>query len=871
MRRHAAAAAFFLLLVVTTTQTAQPDVKTEPSLFDALPARNIGPANMGGRIVDVDVVESDPKTIYVAPATGGLWKTVDAGDSWKPLFDEQATLSLGDIAVSQANPDIVWVGTGEANARNSVSWGDGVYKSTDAGKTWKNMGLKETRHIGRIVVHPKNPDIVYVAALGHLWAPNKERGLYKTSDGGKTWQLSKYINENTGFIDVAIDPEEPDILYASTYCVRRDGFSGGNPKTQTGPDTGLFKTEDGGKTWHKMTEGLPNRPLGRCGLAVYRKNPEIVYAVVQTDQTNVTVQGQPAKTNVGDVDRGGIFRSEDKGKTWKKLNDLCPRPFYYGQIRIDPNDDQRIYVLGVSFQESNDGGKTFAAAARGTHSDHHALWIDPHDSKHMILGNDGGLYFTKNRGTAWEAIRNLPLGQFYGVTVDMRKPYHVYGGLQDNGSWGGPSQTYLADGITLNDWKRIPPGGDGFQAAADPNDLDTVYAESQYGGLTRVSLKGSMTKGGGSKSIKPKADKGEPAYRFNWNAPILLSPHKSTTIYYGGNYLFRSTDRGDHWEKISPDLTHGKPGPSDDNGHTITTIAESPKKAGVLYAGTDDGRLHVSKDDGKEWLDLSEKIPKLPPERWFTRVECSHFDEATAYVTIDRHRNDDLKPYIFKTTDYGQTWLPLANDLPPEAPVHVLRESSKNKELLFAGTENGLFISQNGGRHWQHFTNGLPPAVIVHDLVIHPRDRELVIGTHARSIYVMDIAPLEELTDKAASDAYLFDVKPATTFMVKQRDTNPAPTGVTRYYTAPNPPFGATIYYHLKQAVSEPPTLTVTDGDKKVIARLMGSKNAGLHAVVWNLRGMEEDAPRVEPGEYTVTLKVGTQMLMKKVVVEKPQ
>jgi photosystem II stability/assembly factor-like uncharacterized protein len=872
MTRHAVTAVFVGFLLAVTAPTAEPGAKKEPGSFEALPARNIGPANMGGRIVDVDVVESDPKTIYIAPATGGLWKTSDGGDSWKPLFDEQATLCLGDIAVSQSNPNIVWVGTGEANARNSVSWGDGVYKSTDGGKTWKNMGLKDTRHIGRIVVHPKNPDIVYVAALGHIWGPNKERGLYKTTDGGMTWQQIKFISENTGFIDLAMDPSEPELLYASTYCVRRDGFAGGNPKTQTGPDTGLFKTEDGGQTWHKMTEGLPDRPLGRCGLAVYRKDPKIVYAVVQTDKTIVNTTGNPAKTNQGDLDIGGIFRSEDKGKTWKKLNDLCPRPFYYGQIRIDPTDDQRVYVLGVTFQQSTDGGKTFATGARGTHADHHALWIDPKDSKHMILGNDGGLYFSKDKGVTWEAIRNLPLGQFYGVAVDMRKPYHVYGGLQDNGSWGGPSATHYADGIAFNDWRRIG-GGDGFQCAADPNDLDIVYAETQYGGLNRVNLKGAAGMGkGGGKSIRPKAEQGQPAYRFNWNSPLLLSSHNSKTLYYGGNHLFKTTDRGDKWEKISPDLTRGEPGPAKDFGHTITTVAESPLKAGLLYVGTDDGWLHVSKNDGKEWVDLSNHIPGVPAERWITRVECSHFEEGTAYLSLDRHRNDDTKPYLFKTTDYGATWKPLANTLPPDAPVHVIRESSKNRKLLFAGTEHGLFISQDGGQKWQHFTNGLPPAVIVYDLVIHPRDRELVIGTHARSLYILDIGPLEETSEKVTgSDVYLFDIKPATAFRAEPRTTASAPATVTRQFIAENPPYGALIYFHLKKAAAEPPTVTVTNAEKKVIAKLNGAKEAGLQRTVWNLRGMEEDPTLVEAGEYTVTLKVGEQTLTKKVKVEKPQ
>jgi photosystem II stability/assembly factor-like uncharacterized protein len=870
MTRNAATATFVALLLVTTTPTAEPAPKKEPGPFDALPARNIGPANMGGRVVDVEVVEGDPKTIYLGVATGGVWKTTDGGDSWKPVFDEQTTLCVGDIAVSQSNPDVVWVGTGENNPRNSVSWGDGVYKSTDGGKTWKNMGLKETRHVGRIVIHPKNPDVVYVAALGHFWAPNKERGVYKTADGGKTWTQVKFINEDTGFVDLAMDPENPELLYAATYCVRRDGFAGGNPKTQTGPETGLFRTEDGGKTWAKMTKGLPDRPLGRCGFSVCRKNPKVVYAVVQTDKTAVTVQGQPAKTNSENVDAGGIFRSEDRGKTWVKLNDLCPRPFYYGQIRVDHNDDQRVYVLGVTSQLSTDGGKTFAATFRGTHSDHHALWIDPKDSNHLILGGDGGLYFSKTKGQQFEQVRNLAVGQFYGVAVDMQKPYHVYGGLQDNGSWGGPSATHFSDGIALNDWRRIG-GGDGFQCAADPNDPDTVYCESQYGGLSRVSVKGATGKGG-SKAIKPKAGQGEPAYRFNWNSPALMSPHDSKTLYYGGNHVFKSTDRGDKWAIISPDLTRGQPGPSADSGHTITCLAESPKLKGLLYAGTDDGRLHVSRDDGKNWTDLSDKIPDVPADRWITRVECSHFDEGTAYLTVDRHRNDDLKPYVFKTTDFGATWKPLANNLPQEGPVHVIRESSKNKDLLFAGTENGLFISQDGGRKWQHFTNGLPPAVIVHDLVIHPRDRELVIGTHARSIYVMDIAPLEEMTEKVrADDAHLFDVKPATAFRVATRENMAAPQTVPRHLIAENPPFGAAIYYHLAKPAVEEPTVTVTNAEKHVVFKMKGPKEAGLHHLQWNLRGMEEDPPRVEPGEYTVTLKVGDQTLTKKLTVEKPQ
>jgi photosystem II stability/assembly factor-like uncharacterized protein len=841
----------FCIKALAVSAEESPALKA-PALLAGLEARTIGPANMGGRVVDVEVVESDPNTMYVAAATGGLWKTADGGNRWEPVFDRQGTLCIGDVAVAPSDPNVVWVGTGEANARNSVSWGDGVYKSTDAGKTWTHVGLRDSHHIGRIAIHPKNPDVVYVAALGHLWGPNRERGLYRTADGGKTWQRVKYVNVDTGFIDVAIDMEDPNVVYAAAYQVRRDGFAGGNPKVGWGPGSGLFRTEDGGKTWAKMTQGLPDRPLGRCGLAVFRKDPRVVYAVVQTDKTNTSARGQSQGRQSGPVEAGGVFRSDDKGKTWAKVNDLCPRPFYYGQVRVDPVDDRRVYVLGVQLHVSDDGGKTFKAAGRGAHPDHHALWINPRDTSHMVLGNDGGLYFSRDKGASWAAVRGMPLGQFYGVAVDMRQPYRVYGGLQDNGSWGGPSATDSAEGITLADWKRVG-GGDGFQCQADPSDPDTIYCETQYGGLRRVSLKG-----GRPKLIRPRAPEGQPAYRFNWNAPLLLSPHDPKTVYYGGNVLFKSVDRGDKWEVISPDLTRGGPGPSADGGHTITAVAESPLKAGVLYVGTDDGRLHVTRSGGKDWTDLTDTLPALPPERWVTRVECSHFAAGTAYLTIDRHRNDDLRPYVFRTTDYGATWTPLGYGLPQDAPVHVLRESSRNKDLLFAGTECGLFASLDGGRHWHRLANGLPPAVPVHDLVIHPRERELVIGTHGRSVYVLDVAPLEELTPQVLSaGAHLFEVKPVAAG--KRRPTDPP---AAKSYAAPNPPAGAVIYYHLKAAPAGPVSVVITDASNKVVATLAGATTAGLHRLVWDLK------PAAAPGEYAVTVKAGERSLTKKVRVE---
>jgi photosystem II stability/assembly factor-like uncharacterized protein len=989
LRRLVTISAVGVLLLALAFQVPaqqQPTTAKLPPVLKGLVARNIGPANMGGRVPDITGVDTDPNTIYVATAAGGVFKTSDGGTTWKAIFDNQATLCIGAVAVAPSNPNVVYVGTGEANPRNSVSWGNGVYRSTNGGDTWEHCGLTDTQHIGRVVVHPKNPDVAYVAALGHTWGPNKERGIYKTIDGGKSWTQSKFIDENTGFIDIAIDPSEPDVLYGATYVVRRDAFAGGSPRTQWGSTGGLFKTDDGGKTWNKMTNGLPNRPYGRSGLSVYRKDPRIVYAIVQTDSTADPNgnNGQRAKANEGNVETGGIFRSDDKGKTWKKVNDLVPRPFYYGQIRVDPNHDNWVYVLGVQSSASIDGGKTFERYANGTHSDAHALWIDPVDSKRQIFGCDGGLYISRDTGETFTAIRGMPFGQFYGVAVDMQKPYRVYGGLQDNGSWGGPSATDRTDGITLNDWRSIG-GGDGFQAAVDPTDPNTVYVESQNGNIQRVNPTRGRRGGGGpddDDGLRPVAqqeqqkgrggqgkakaggggnqpgaapvptlgltgdDAGEdggakvtavtaggpaataglrindiitkvgdkeiknnpdllaaiaagrpgqavkvevlrggapqvidatfgqaaaggggrrggggsirpPGQRFNWNTPILLSSHDPKTLYVGATVVFKSTNRGDQWKAVSPDLTRrantgGGGGRGGGAGNTVTTIAESPLQAGLLYAGTDDGKLFVGTDDNKLWMDLSEQIPGVPQDRWITRIEPSHFDKGTAYLTLNRYRVDDYKPYVFKTTNYGLTWTPLMNNLPNHTSTHVIRESSKNKNLLFLGTERGLYVSLNAGQEWHRLGNGMPEAVIVHDLVIHPRDRELVIGTHSRSVYVMDIAPLEQLTDQVlAANSHLFEVKPAVAFKPRQvevRANNPS-------YIAPNPPYGAVIHYLLKNPVADA-TVTVADGQGNVLATLGGAKEAGLQYVVWNLR-RDGSPDLVTPGEYTVTFKAG--------------
>jgi photosystem II stability/assembly factor-like uncharacterized protein len=897
------------LVSIRASQPAQP---LDPTFLEAFAARNIGPANMGGRVVQIAGVESDPKLIYVATGSGGLWKTTDGGDSWKPVFDHLSSVCIGDVAVSQSDPNVVWVGTGEHNARNSVAWGDGVYKSVDGGNTWAHVGLKDSHTIGRIAIHPKDPNIVYVAALGHLWGPNAERGIFKTTDGGKSWQVSKFLDENTGFIDLKMDPAEPEILYAAAYCVRRDGFSGGNPGTFIGPQAGLYKTSDGGKTWEKMTEGLPANQYGRCGIDIYRKDPNTVFAVVQTDKTKVdnANAGGPPNGDLG-PENGGIFRSDDKGKTWKFVNTLCPRPFYFGQIRVDPNDDNRVYVLGVQVFVSDNGAKEFrggkggkGAAQKdpekgkdkdksdkgdkdkadqakadkgkggggggkgGPHSDLHALWINPKEPDHVWLGSDGGLYLSKDKAKSYQPIRAMAIGQFYGISVDMSKPYYVYGGLQDNGSWGGPSANQSAAGIRQNEWFTIS-GADGFHTASDPTDPNIVYTESQYGAAMRVNVANKGAKGGGGGGGKGGGKGGNSisvkgqGNRYNWSTPIAVSPHDPKTVYLGGNFLFMSTDRGSGMKKISPDLTYGPPGKAKNQGHTLFTIAESPTKKGVLWTGSDDGRIHVSKDAGENWTDVS-SIPGMPKDSCISRVEPSHFADGTCYVSITRYRNDDRRPYIFRTTNYGESWQDISSNLPANGSVHVVIESSRNAKLLFAGTEFGVFVSLDAGCSWHAFKTGLP-TVAVHDLVIHPRDRDLVIGTHGRSIWVIDnISPLEELTAEVAGSAsHLFDVRPAVAFKKK-----PADDAVkANAFVGKNPPYGAILYTYIKDANVKGMSIAIEDSTGKRVAMLKGATTPGLHQRVWDLTDTKGEL--VQPGEYVAILQSGDgRQLRKKIVVE---
>lgn len=883
--------AFMILATSWVTQAQQ--LSTEH--LSGLKLRNIGPANMSGRIVDLDVVESDPYTFYIATATGGVWKTTNNGIVFKPVFENEATHSVGDIVIDQQNPETIWVGTGERANRQSSSWGDGVYKSTDGGQNWTNMGLNDSRHIGRIVVHPENSDVVFVAAIGHLWGPNNERGLYKSTDGGETWERKIYVDDITGVIDVAIDPDQPNIMYAATYQRMRKpfGFDGG------GPGSGLHKSTDGGETWSEITEGLPEGDKGRIGISIYRTNPDIVYiSVEQGFQYN-------ASTAYGER-RAGIYRSEDKGKTWTFMSDWNPRPMYASQILVDPSDDQRIYMMN-RYSWSDDGGKTFTSPRQSLHGDDRFFWVNPEDSRHVMKADDGGLGISYDRGKTFLFQTALPISQFYRVSVDMKHPYHVYGGLQDNGSWYGPNQTYRAEGILNQDWKRSG-GGDGFLNLVHNEDQSILFGESQYLGLYKMDMDTRQ-----AQTIRPGDPKGHISPRRNWDAwgpnvpepelgnamepanwdgPFYLSKHDNNTIYAGTNILYKSTDLGQSWTALGdltkkmnrrelsimgqyPDsLTN-----SLDDGipywPTLTAIAESPLKQGLLYVGTDDGNVQVSTDDGKTWEEVSDKLPGLPESTLINTIEVSQFDANTAYYAINNYRNDDYANYVYKTIDAGNTWTSIAGDLPADRVVRVVREDPKNKNLLYLGTEFGLFVSFNGGTNWVELKNNMP-TLPFNDLVIHPRDNDLILGTHGRGVWILDnLSALQGMSsDLASSEAAIFEI-PAAEMINYSRDG--AHVG-DMIFKGENPPKGSIIDYYLQTATAKSNvSLSILAQDGSLIRKLKTDTVGGLNRVVWDFK--HEDfpkqsknpadtnqranwwdralkGPKVAPGKYTARLTV---------------
>jgi len=822
------------------------------AVLKGLTFRSVGPTQQSGRFVDFAVPAQKPHTFYAASASGHLWKTENNGQTFEPLFENEKVFSIGDIAVAPSDPDLLWLGSGEANNSRSTYWGDGVYKSADAGKTWTNMGLKESHHIGRIVIHPTDPAIVYVAALGHLYSENPERGLYKTTDGGQTWAKALDVTvdgRSIGVVDVVMDPSDPNTLYAATYDRFRKPWTFG----LGGPGSGVHKTTDGGQTWTKLAGGLPGGILGRIGLAVYPKNPKVVFAEIENaNKPGLSPEARwqeilAGRSSSGMID-GEIFRSDDGGATWARISpekrSIGGNPgYYYGQIVVDPNDDKVVYVLSVGVLATRDGGKTWTTPFRFG-GDNHALWIDPKDSGHMLLGYDHGLGVTWDGGKNWYHPDFLPLAQFYAIDFDMSYPYRIAGGLQDNGSLMGPSTKPGAGGgfggggaagtpIRLEDWFSLG-GGDGMYNVFDRSTNDTVYTESQFGPLARLNL---VT--GESKSIAYQRQK--PETRWNWCAPILVSAHNSDIVYHCGNIVVMSANRGETWTEISPDLSTndptklvvgGKGGDGNIQYCTITTFDESPLLPGLLWAGTDDGNVWVTKDNGKAWAKL--EIPG-GPGFWVSRVAASPSDAATAYVSYTGFRNDDFRPFLYKTTDYGATWTSLAAGL-AEGPVNVVREDPKNPALLFAGTDFGVYASIDGGQAWTKM-KGLPTQP-VHDLRIQPREADLIVATHGRGAYIADIKPLEELTSAVlAEDVHLFATGPKVRWIGRdlRRSSSSNFAGQSE---APGVPISYTLKAKPKDAVK----VRIYAGTL-LLNEFAGPSEIGLNTVTWNMTGRRERTP----------------------------
>ncbi|HEV3203287.1 MAG TPA: PDZ domain-containing protein [Gemmataceae bacterium] len=1012
-----------------------------PEWIKKLSWRSIGPAAMGGRIIAISVFEADPSTYWIATASGGLLKTVNNGVTFEHQFDRESTVAIGDVCVAPSDRNIIWVGTGENNPRNSVSYGDGVYQSTDGGKTWKNRGLTKTFQIGRIVVHPKNPDIVYVGALGRLYGPSEERGLYKTTDGGKTWNRILFVDDKTGVIDMQMHPTNSETLLVATWERQRDGFDSHrgeppltdgydayDPIKKWGPGSGLYKTTDGGKTFKKLIKGLPTNPLGRMGIDYYRKDPNKIVVLVDCEkiamgtppsQTFLGVQGEDggggakltqitpespaakaglkegdvikaidkkditgyatlteqlrthkpgdkitltvvrdnktleitvtlatrprtggpgagpgqvggamllgafgedaeeggvyvnrivpdsaaAKAGIkeGDVikalekkdvagfrnlveqlrerkegdqitlqivrenqtrqiqatltapafggpgggatrtrpysfayggqvenvqdqqgpnsfEYGGIYQSTDGGESWTRINSLNPRPMYFSHIRLDPSDDKYLYVCGISLHRSHDGGKTFKAdGGNRVHPDQHTLWINPRDGRHMIVGCDGGFYVTYDRMEHWDHLNHMAIGQFYHVAVDNKQPYRVYGGLQDNGSWGGPSHG-LSGGPINEDWIFVS-GGDGFVCRVDPNEPDLVYFESQDGNIGRYNLRS-----GERGFLRARQQSGTKPYRFNWNTPFILSHHNPHIFYCAGNYVFRSLNRGNDLRVISPEISRTGRG-------TASAIAESPKNPELIYAGTDDGHLWVTRNGGTQWANITERIP-LPGPRWVASIEPSRFMEGRAYVVFDAHRSDDDEPYVFVTEDFGKTWKSLRANL-PSGSTRVLREDIKNPSLLFLGTEFGAWVSLNRGDSWTKLNNNLP-TVAIHEFAIHPTAGEIVAATHGRSLWVLDVTPLRQMnTELLATKSHLYEPNTVVRWRSEPTRISIYGNGSRRFYGQNQPP-GAQIFYSLSQK-PEKISLKIVDYTGKTVSELPVKKEPGFHLAPWNL------------------------------------
>jgi photosystem II stability/assembly factor-like uncharacterized protein len=898
MKKPALVVLFIVALAVVTV----PAQSIPADAFAGLRARSIGPAVTSGRVMTIAVNPANHAEFYVGAASGGVWKTVNAGASFQPVFDTQGSFSIGWITIDPRRPSIVWVGTGERNSQRSVAYGDGVYKSEDGGRSWTNVGLKSSEHIGRVVIDPKDSDTVYVAAQGPLWAPGGDRGLYKTTDGGKTWNQVLKISENSGVSDVVLDPRDSDVIVATSYQRRRSfaAFIDG------GPECAIHRSTDGGKTWKKVTTGLPDEQLGRIGLAISPVQPDVLYANVEAANR-----------------KGGIFRSTDNGVTWEKRADYNAGSMYYGDIYADPKNVDRIYIPDVIFQVSDDGGKTMhSLGQRNMHVDNHIIWVDPSNTNHMMVGNDGGLYRSFDRAATWTFFENLPLAQYYDVDVDNAVPfYNVYGGLQDNNSLGGPSRTRSQHGIMNQDW-FVTQGGDGFVSRVDPEDPNTIYAELQHGVLVRYDKRTGERVG-----IQPQEEKGGPPARWNWDSPFIISPHAHTRLYFGAQMLYRSDDRGNSWKAVSPDLTRqidrntlammGKvwgPDAVAKNASTalygnISAIAESPKKEGLIYVGTDDGQVQVSENAGANWR-KPDRIPGVPTNGYIARIRASQHDANTVYVVVENHQHGDFAPYLLKSTDAGFTWTSIVGDLPVRGSVYAIAEDHVDPRLLFAGTEFAAYWSKDGGQHWSKIAG--VPTIAVREIAIQKRENDLVLGTFGRGVYIVDdYSPVRATTAATLTEtATLYPVRDAVMFMPTLQYGMPGKGFQGEMlYTAPNPPYGAVFTYRLKdglktlkrkradaevaaekagqpityptpeqlraEAAEEAPAilLTISDAAGTPIRVLTGPVEKGLQRVAWDLRqpahqlppnrprGEIEElfddplvGPVVVPGKYSVTL-----------------
>jgi len=834
--------------------------------FNGLRLRSIGPAFTSGRISGFAIDPTNSTRYYVAVASGGVWKTTNAGVTWTPIFDNEASYSIGAIAVDPKNFLTVWVGTGENNSQRSVSYGNGLYKSDDGGRSWRNVGLRTSEHIGRIAIDPKDSNIVYVASQGPLWGPGGERGLFKTTDGGKSWKNILNISENTGVTDVVIDPNDPNTVYCASYQRRRHMWT----LINGGPESAIYKSTDAGATWNKLRAGLPTVDLGRVGLAISPVDSNVIYATVEAADR-----------------RGGIFRSSDRGSSWERRNEYDTTAMYYSRIVADPKEVDRIYVMNVFLMVSDDGGRTLRRLGeRNKHVDNHDIWIDPNNTDHYLVGCDGGIYESFDRGQTWDFKQNLPVAQFYDITTDNAKPfYNIYGGTQDNFSFGGPSRTRSASGITNADW-FVTNGGDGFRSQVDPEDPNTIYSESQNGGLARFDKRT-----GERISIQPQPGRTDDPLRWNWDSPFIVSPHSHTRLYFAADKLFRTDDRGDTWQLVSGQLSRdldrdklpvmGKVWGVDAVAKNASTaffgnasaLAESPKKEGLIYVGTDDGLVQVTEDGGKNWRKI-EKFTGVGDMAYVSRIIASNHDANTAFVSFDNHQNSDFKPYLLKTTDAGRTWTSLSANLPKNGPVLAIAEDHVNPNLLFAGTEFGVWFSIDGGQKWIQLKGGMP-TIAVRDLAIQTRENDLIVGTFGRGVYILDdYTPLRLLKpEMLKQEAAVFPMKDALMYIQSQ------PLGGRgksfqgeRYYTADNPPFGATVTWYLKEGIKtrkekrqeaereadrrgasvgwptrdqlraeeeeDAPAIvvTITDSSDRVVRRLTGPIGGGMQRLTWDLR-----------------------------------